>query len=296
MKFGTKLVLCIILIITIILSCSRFIIVKQNFIHSMKDTIDKNTIQHTIKRYYLERMIINDIEAGKEITNETIIGYVKSLYLYMQTDSERTALFTENQELIYANVESEIVENIKQDIIFNKDSDIYYTKKMDGGYASIFSSYWEINDKSLYIVSIYDITDIYKERDRQMHDMGLADLVTLILASMLASILSLLLTNPIRKLNKASKEIANGNFSKRVEIRNKDEVGELASSFNIMAEQIENKIDNLNLVIKQKEDFVDAFTHEIKTPLTTIIGYSDMLRLKKCDEELMRKSTKLYLF
>ena len=129
-----------------------------------------------------------------------------------------------------------------------------------------------------------------------MQDMCLADLITLILASILAAILSLLLTNHIRKLNKASKEIANGNFGKRVEIKNKDEVGELASSFNIMAEQIENKIDNLNLLIKQKEDFVDAFTHEIKTPLTTIIGYSDMLRLKKCDEELMRKSTKLYLF
>ena len=148
----------------------------------------------------------------------------------------------------------------------------------------------------LFRSNVYDISDIYEERNRQIRDMGISDLIILILASIFISIISIYITNPIRKLNEASKEIAKGNFSERVKIKTKDEIEELADSFNIMAEQIENKIETLNLSIKRKNDFINAFTHEIKTPLTAIIGYSDMLRLKKCDENISRKSIKLYLF
>lgn len=53
-----------------------------------------------------------------------------------------------------------------------------------------------------------------------------------------------------------------------------------------MAEEIENKINSLNLSIKQKDDFITGFSHEIKTPMTAIIGYSDLLRLKNYDDEV----------
>lgn len=296
MKFLIKLVFCMILSIAIVLSISRFIVIRQNFTYNMKNTIDKNIMQNTVEKYYLERSIINDIENGKEITNENIIEYIKSLYSYMQTDQKRTALFTEKQELIYTDLEERFIENVKEDSMFNKDADTYDIKKIEDGHAIVFSSYWEINNKVIYIVNVYDISDIYEERNRQIRDMGISDLIILILASIFISIISIYITNPIRKLNEASKEIAKGNFSERVKIKTKDEIEELADSFNIMAEQIENKIETLNLSIKRKNDFINAFTHEIKTPLTAIIGYSDMLRLKKCDENISRKSIKLYLF
>ena len=57
-----------------------------------------------------------------------------------------------------------------------------------------------------------------------------------------------------------------------------------------MADEIENKIKQLNEQVKQKNDFITGFTHELKTPMTAIMGYADMLRLKKCDEELTKKA------
>ena len=78
--------------------------------------------------------------------------------------------------------------------------------------------------------------------------------------------------------------------------------GEIASNYmenknydlilldNIMADQIENKINELNLQVKQKNDFINGFTHELKTPMTAIMGYADLLRLKKCDEEISKKA------
>ena len=149
----------------------------------------------------------------------------------------------------------------------------------------IFSSYCTISNVSIYIVNMYDITSIYEERTRQLKDIMYADIIIIIIASVFVSIFSKILTRPIEKLNEASKKIALGKFNERVNIKSNDEIGELASSFNIMAEEIENRINSLNLSIKQKDDFISGFSHEIKTPMTAIIGYSDLLRLKKCDDE-----------
>lgn len=52
-----------------------------------------------------------------------------------------------------------------------------------------------------------------------------------------------------------------------------------------MAESLEENINKLEEEIEAREEFVGAFAHELKTPLTAIIGYADMLRSRKLDEE-----------
>lgn len=121
-------------------------------------------------------------------------------------------------------------------------------------------------------------------------------MIILGVASIFIVIFSTFLTKPIKKLNIASKKIAQGEFKNRVSIKKDDEIGELANSFNIMAEEIESKINTLNMLIKQKDDFVNSFTHEIKTPMTAIIGYSDMLRLKQNNDENLNQKALDYIY
>jgi signal transduction histidine kinase len=52
-----------------------------------------------------------------------------------------------------------------------------------------------------------------------------------------------------------------------------------------MAESIEQKVSTLEGYAKQQKDFVANFSHELKTPMTSIIGYADMLRSAELDEE-----------
>lgn len=288
MKFSTKLMLCIIVIIATILSCSRFVIIKQNFIHSIETISIKNMKQCLAERYYLESKIVNYIEIGEEVTNENIVEYIKSLYLYLEDNTQKIALFTEDKEILYSNFE--LISEINIDDFSKKETESYVLKKIGDKQYMFFSSYWDINKEIIYTINIYDITEIYEERNRQLNEIMFADFIILAISSIFIVIFSTLFTKPIRQLNMTSKKISTGDFSQRVKIKSKDEVGELANSFNIMSEQIENKINSLNLSIKQKNDFINAFTHELKTPLTSIIGYSDMLRLKKCDEKLTQKA------
>ena len=62
MKFGKKLVIFIIAIISIILSCSRFYIVKNNFLNSIENNSKQNKNQHTLEKYMLESEIVKNIQ------------------------------------------------------------------------------------------------------------------------------------------------------------------------------------------------------------------------------------------
>lgn len=75
-----------------------------------------------------------------------------------------------------------------------------------------------------------------------------------------------MIIEPINEVNKVAKKIAVGEVDKRVVIANDDEIGDLAKSFNIMAESL-NKSD-LN-----RKDFISNVSHELRSPITSIRGF-----------------------
>lgn len=54
-----------------------------------------------------------------------------------------------------------------------------------------------------------------------------------------------------------------------------DEIGLLARDFDSMAERVEASVEELQAAMERQEQFVGSFTHELKTPMTSIIGYAD---------------------
>jgi two-component system sensor histidine kinase BaeS len=83
--------------------------------------------------------------------------------------------------------------------------------------------------------------------------------------------LSRRITGPLREVATASSEVAAGRLTTRVPVRSRDELGELASSFNSMADQLGAARD-------AERTFLLSVSHELKTPLTAIRGYAEALR------------------
>lgn len=288
MKFWKKLVLFMIATISVILSISRYYVVRNNFLHSIENSSKQNMNQYVLEKYMLSSNIVKTIQEGEEVTNEKMIQYLKSLHTYMGSNSEIVALYTENYEKIYSNTEE--IDSLDVTFILSQQQDHFYLQEIENHHYMLFPSNWSINNKIIYIINAYDIEPIYVERDRQMKEILIADVMILSISTIVICIFSVFLTKPIKVLNKTSKKIALGKFDERVNIKSKDEIGELADRFNKMADEIENRMNELNLAIKQKDDFITGFTHELKTPMTIIVGYSDLLRLRKCDEALSRKA------
>ena len=88
----------------------------------------------------------------------------------------------------------------------------------------------------------------------------------IIVAVLLIYIFSLRLSRPLKQIRYAAARISNGEFEKRVSIRSRDEIGELAKAFNHMASALEN-------IEKMRRGFVANVSHELRTPMTSIRGF-----------------------
>ena len=93
--------------------------------------------------------------------------------------------------------------------------------------------------------------------------------VVLMIAFMASSVTAMRQVKPIREMVEATRRYAEGDFDIRMnDYGRNDEVGELAASFNAMAESLQQ-------TERQRREFIANISHELKTPMTTIAGYTD---------------------
>lgn len=116
-------------------------------------------------------------------------------------------------------------------------------------------------------------------------------LIAITAGAALLGFLSALLTGPLKKMAKAAGRMAEGCYEERLNLKSSDEIGTLAESFNQMSAAVEEKIEELSRSAREKEDFVANFAHELKTPLTSIIGYADTIYQKELSREETRKAS-----
>lgn len=94
----------------------------------------------------------------------------------------------------------------------------------------------------------------------------LIELITLTFVAIFMFLFSRSITVPLKKINNALKEFAKGDFSRRIEYKRDNEIGELASNINYMA-------DSIGALEKMRQDFVSDISHELRTPMTSISGF-----------------------
>ncbi|CAI8723929.1 MULTISPECIES: HAMP domain-containing sensor histidine kinase [Bacillus] len=85
------------------------------------------------------------------------------------------------------------------------------------------------------------------------------------------------LHKPIDQLRQMAKRLANGDYKSKIELNEYVEIAQLSASFNAMADAIELHMRQLKEEKEKQKDFLDRITHELKTPLTAIIGYVDLI-------------------
>ncbi|CAH2212382.1 HAMP domain-containing sensor histidine kinase [Tepidibacter aestuarii] len=147
----------------------------------------------------------------------------------------------------------------------------------------------DASGEQLKFTYVRDVTYIYKDREKVYYFFIKLDIIISIILACGTYVLSRYITKPIDKLINSIQIIENGNFSERVNIKSNDEIGILSDHFNKMASVIEEKMKQLKKNIDEKQSFIDNLTHEIKTPLTSIIGYADFLRNTKYNEDAFSK-------
>lgn len=275
MKVFVKLYLGMMVLMVLSLLTSSYFVVKTTLDRNLRHEIENGLTRHNMLLTSFENNLIivtrnqniddeklkNVISMTKGMNDLSLIVFVDDMVKYNNTDINLTPEYAEEEYVKYEKV-----------------------IQGDRTYISYYSCFTKRNVKYTFI-SLTDITSVLDENNSLRHQFFIIYLVVLLCGTVFSLILALHLTKPIKRLRDASERIANGDYSVRITKTSKDEIGELTDVYNTMSETIQEKIDALELSAKQKEDFIAAFAHETKTPMTSIIGYGDLIYQNKLSEK-----------
>ncbi|MEW9502806.1 HAMP domain-containing sensor histidine kinase [Jeotgalibacillus marinus] len=128
----------------------------------------------------------------------------------------------------------------------------------------------------VYVVSSLETMDQSVERIRSM--LWLSGMGAFFLALAFTYVLSKKLSNPLIQMEKATRKIAKGDLKTRVSLESKDEIGSLAQSINDLAFDLQKYRES-------KSEFLSNISHELRTPMTSLKGYSKVLKEKLYETE-----------
>lgn len=123
------------------------------------------------------------------------------------------------------------------------------------------------NDKVLGAIFMNtSMAEVQKTTQDVIRITSLCLVASLCVAFVLVYVSSKTISKPIFQINEAAKVIAGGDFEKRLNVKSKDEVGQLAESFNNMAESLANNERN-------RREFIANISHDLRSPLTSMKGF-----------------------
>lgn len=283
MKFSLKLLLWTIMVIALTLGLSGFYFVNYVFETALEREIDQALDENSILRFAFETAALNVPVKYDLLSDGSIEQIASNLETGSQSASRLLRLSDEEKTVLYASDGFETDDALLLQTEENQYS--YRVIRLGERFYVQTARSVDALGRVLYLETLRDVSQVFEERDMGFRVYRRMTVLMLLLGSVIMYVISSRLAKPIRLLMDATKEMAAGDYSYRAKQVSSDELGQLTQDFNHMAEALENTIDKLEDEIQAREEFVGAFAHELKTPLTSIIGYADMLRSRKLDEE-----------
>lgn len=283
MKFSLKLLLWTMIVMALALGFSGFYFVNYVFETSLERDVGQALDESSILSFAFETAALNVPAKYSILPDSTVEEIASNLETGGRSSSRLLRISDEEKNVLYASDGFEADSTLLAQTDENTKS--YRVIQVGDKYYVHTGVTLKALDRILYLETMKDVTEVFTERALGFSLYRKVTLIMLGIGTVIMLFISSLLTKPIRLLTGATKRMAQGDYSYRAKQVSRDELGQLTLDFNNMANALEENIEKLEEEIEAKEEFMGAFAHELKTPLTAIIGYADMLRSHKLDEE-----------
>lgn len=281
MKFKHKLVLCMVVLLGLSFGLGGTILIHRSFKTSLSSTIDSDLLNYeSIQSTLLIAVDTNSVSSYIDMSN-----IIKQLSAQGNSNRKNIILRNSDMEVVSIMNSSFTYKEMKPSDENTCNSIIW--RENNNYYLQLCSS-MDINTENLDISQmdiVYDITSVYAARAQEQNTFRLLLIVIFVVGSITSMIAASLLTKPLEKLSSLAQHIFHGDYSARLHIHSGDEIEALANDFNNMADTIEDNISELHFSMEKQEQFMGSFAHELKTPMTSIIGYADLLRSQNMSED-----------
>lgn len=283
MKFLYKILLWTIIIMATAFGLSGYLFVNFVFKTALEREVNQALDDNSILQFAFETAALN-VPAKYDVLQDIAVEQIGSRLEGGGKGSGRLLrLSGEEKKNLYAS------EGFVEDTSFlesiSENTRTWQIIKQNNRYYIQTGIMVNVLDRNLYLETMEDVTEVFEERAMGFSVYRKVTLAMLMFSLIVMFFICTWLTKPIRILTGATRRMAEGDYSYRAKQVSSDELGQLTQDFNSMANVLEGTIEKLKEEVRAREDFIAAFAHELKTPLTAIIGYADLLRSRKLDDE-----------
>lgn len=271
MKLWQKLSLVTVAILLIASGILGVTVIYKSTMYNQEKTLENYEQQLKSTAYALSRELQNSsIENYREATKYSYLHFLIQRY-----DASEYILI-ENDRVICNDTAYEL--NDPSDEKWSGDEVFSVIQKRETEYIMVAGKKLPVlGDTEYKLVLIKDISDLYRDiRIQAFYDLliclGMAAVSVLLVFLITGRIL-----RPLKELQKTAIDISAGNWKRRARVYSEDEIGIVAKAFNSMAEKIEDQVTELAAESERRRQMLGSLAHEMKTPMTSIIGYSDSL-------------------
>lgn len=290
MKFRLKIMVCMLCLVSVLLGVGSSALILISFQNGLEREKQSAENSYRMLMYTLQMAGNMGALSGTDDIRETLrqmTGQRESYWDGVALSSDDEMLYSHGETAEYlSRAEGRGSEECWVVTSFRTDDGRNYLR-VSGGFSSAA--------QTLYLEAAHNITALYTNRSHQQNAYRVIFLITMLLCAGLAYGMSYVLTRPLSRLSRGTREIARGNLSFRAGIRSDDEIGRLAEDFDHMAKRIQKNVGELEAAVERQEQFMGSFTHELKTPMTSVIGYADLLRSQQLSEEEIQDAAN-YIF
>lgn len=286
MKIAQKLTLCLVAVTGALFLVGGYWMVSQNFEASLEQAAAQNAAQHTAQRLSVEDAALR--LAMQQASGESVL-HAAGTEVAAAMPQAQFALMNEGWANLYSRVPQQVDKNMLIDAARAAQGGYVLRKAQENTYMFVAGTLTAGSTQGT-LVSVFDITELYAQRTAQLHRFWRLCAVLLCAAAVLTLCFTTIVLRPLKRLSAAAASIAAGQYGQRTHVNTHDEVGALSRDFDAMAASVEGGVKRLEEEVRRRDDFVAAFTHEIKTPMTAMLGYADLLRSRDIGQSAREKA------
>jgi len=216
---------------------------------------------------------------------ETIAATASTITQNLSGSDNIYRIYNHSGELLYENQILGVRDSAVLDVLTEENPCSYELVRRSGQTWLLFACRSDMEGQVYLLENLKNISSIYSEREVFYDWYTIIILILSVVTTILVFVITHFLTQSIAQLSHTTRRFTLGDLEARADEDGGDEIAELASDFNDMADALSEKMEELTMQARRQEDFTASFAHELKTPLTSIIGYADMLRTMECSPE-----------
>lgn len=285
MRFGLKIACAILCAVSLLFSVCGMFMINYSYRSSL-DREQESAMQtyRGLVETIVTLGIVTDWDTAQDygagLSHLTAAGNTQWDALQLVIDNEIAILQGNESLLSKAKSQNSEAEKSSSD-----DAALTSWQNVGNDLVLLISGEYDLGSRRLGLTVARSCTSLSMSYERELEIFRVALIVLIVVCSIATFIIAWVLTRPLRRMWVASSQIANGNLSFRSKVHTDDELGTLSKQFDEMASKVEKGVTDMKQFIDRERRFTSSFAHEMKTPMTSIIGYADLIRRNQLSED-----------